>query len=575
MARSTPLMMLTNVLCSIVVLTTLYSSENMLFFFAWATALLSMVVTSVVHSFKKKNRKSGIVSVSRRAYDKATRAASLLAIIWACLPLMIYADTSLDDRIILVAVICGMMGGGALALYMVPKAMFHWVGILTLGCMGSLIIAGTDGSFGVLALLVIYSAAICNAGHSIAEQFAFNVIAEIELTEKSDTISLLLKDFSENASDWLWEIDETGRVIMGNEGFKRALRTELISLNPLDYSGSLAGNNKHAMNLRSLKVIKQHFSSQTSFRDILVSSSSNDKNAWVNLSGKPKYDAKGVFKGFQGVASDVTDAKLAEERIAYLAHNDALTGLVNRENFHNAISLMANDKTREEPWSILYLDLDGFKPVNDTMGHAAGDELLMEVAKRLRGSVGDEDIVARLGGDEFAILSKTSGTVSATTLQAEKLIEALHEPYEVSGKKVEVGASIGIALADREGIDANELLNNADLALYRAKAEGKGIYRFYKHEMDEIIKERRALESDLKKALKNDELSIMYQPLVRAGDFRVVGFEALTRWKHPTRGYVPPSEFIPIAEKAGIIVDIGDWVINEACRQAAIWPSPP
>ena len=367
---------------------------------------------------------------------------------------------------------------------------------------------------------------------------------------------------------------KTGVLLLAAMGFRQALRTELISLNPLDYSGNLAGNTKHAINLRSLKVIKQHFSSQTSFRDILVSSSSNDKNAWVNLSGKPKYDGKGVFTGFQGVASDVTDAKLAEERIAYLAHNDALTGLVNRENFHNAIAAMSEDIARENPWSILYLDLDGFKPVNDTMGHAAGDELLMDVAKRLRGSVGEEDIVARLGGDEFAVLSKSSGTVSATTLQAEKLIEALHEPYEVFGKKVEVGASIGIALADKAGIDANELLNNADLALYRAKAEGKGIYRFYKHEMDEIIKERRALESDLKKALKNDELSIMYQPLVRSADFRVVGFEALTRWKHPIRGYVPPSDFIPIAEKAGIIVDIGDWVISEACRQAAIWPSP-
>ncbi|MEO0911107.1 MAG: hypothetical protein AAFX96_12480, partial [Pseudomonadota bacterium] len=340
---------------ALICLATLYSSENMLFFVAWGAALLSMVVTSMVHSLRRKNRKSGTVSVSQRAYDKATKAASLLAIIWACLPLVIYADTSLDDRIILVAVICGMMGGGALALYMVPRAMFHWVGILTLGCMGSLIGVGTDGSFGVLALLLIYSAAICTAGHSIAEQFAFNVIAEFELTEKSDTIGLLLKDFSENASDWLWEIDETGRVIMGEEGFSRALRTELISLNPLDYSGSLAGNTKHAINLRSLKVIKQHFSSQTSFRDILVSSSSNDKNAWVNLSGKPKYDSKGIFKGFQGVASDVTDAKLAEERIAYLAHNDALTGLVNRENFHNAISMMADDRSREEPWSIIYL----------------------------------------------------------------------------------------------------------------------------------------------------------------------------------------------------------------------------
>ncbi len=233
---------------------------------------------------------------------------------------------------------------------------------------------------------------------------------------------------------------------------------------------------------------------------------------------------------------------------------------------------LLNSHEENNQWSIFYLDLDGFKAVNDTHGHAMGDKLLGEVAKSLKRVVDDRDIVARLGGDEFAILCKSAGTVQSVSNLAEVILEAISKPCRIDGVLLDIGISIGITLRNRDGSDAHSLLHNADLALYRAKAEGRGTYRLYEHHIDEIVKERRNLEVDLKNALKNGELSLSYQPLVAARETKTVSFEALVRWTHPDRGPVPPSDFIPIAESMGIIVEIGDWVLHQACLEAVTWP---
>ncbi len=290
------------------------------------------------------------------------------------------------------------------------------------------------------------------------------------------------------------------------------------------------------------------------------------------MSGKPLYNQKKEFIGFRGVASDITEKKHTEERIAYLAHNDALTGLVNRANFAKALDEMVSDSTKNKQWSIFYLDLDGFKIVNDIHGHSMGDRLLGEVAKSLKKVVPDRDIVARLGGDEFAILCKSAGTVQSVSSLAETILNALSQPYLLDSVKLYIGVSIGITLRSRDGSDAHTLMNNADLALYRAKAEGRGVFRLYEHHMDEIVKERRSLEINLKSALNNGELSLAYQPLISAKDTKTVSFETLARWNHPHRRPIPPSDFIPIAESLGIIAEIGDWVLHRACIEAVKWP---
>ncbi len=271
---------------------------------------------------------------------------------------------------------------------------------------------------------------------------------------------------------------------------------------------------------------------------------------------------------------DVTERKHAEARIAYMAHHDALTDLPNRVLFHERLNeLLGRVRRRGESLAVHCLDLDHFKGVNDTLGHPIGDELLKAVAQRLGKCLRDSDMVARLGGDEFAVVQfPLAGPHEASTL-ATTLIEVVSKPYEVHGHEFVVGASIGIALAPGDGDAGDMLLRNADMALYRAKAEGRGTAHFFEPEMDRRIQARRLLELDLRKAFANGEFELFYQPLINLNANAVSGFEALLRWRHPERGMIAPMEFIPLAEEIGLIVPLGEWVLRKACTEAMRWPS--
>lgn len=273
--------------------------------------------------------------------------------------------------------------------------------------------------------------------------------------------------------------------------------------------------------------------------------------------------------GFVRTFTDITQRKAAEAEVARLARHDILTGLPNRGLFREYLDArLADIAVRGGTGSVLYLDLDGFKGVNDTLGHQAGDNLLRSVADRLRSAVGD-GVVARLGGDEFAVLL-TGDRAEAIDI-AERLIGLFETPLWVGEQRIAVGLSVGIALAPEHGTSAECLYRRADLALYRAKAEGRGTYRVFASDMDEEAEERRVLESDLRQALADDALSLHYQPQVDGASGMLVGFEALVRWTHPVRGQIPPSVFVPLAEETGLIIALGDWVLREACREAATW----
>lgn len=262
----------------------------------------------------------------------------------------------------------------------------------------------------------------------------------------------------------------------------------------------------------------------------------------------------------------------ALEGLRHLAHHDTLTGLPNRMQFHDTLTRALLDNRRRGHFAVLCLDLDRFKAVNDTLGHPIGDALLIEVAARLRECVRGADTVARLGGDEFAVLQETYDAAVNSDLLAKRIIDALSRPYLVEGHHIVVGASVGIALHHQGGAGADELLKQADMALYRSKDAGRGKASFFTPEMDETLQERRALETDLRAALANDEFELHYQPIVDLKTNRPVAFEALLRWNHPVRGRVGPDEFIPLAEETGEITAIGAWVLRTACRDAASWP---
>ena len=272
---------------------------------------------------------------------------------------------------------------------------------------------------------------------------------------------------------------------------------------------------------------------------------------------------------------DISERKEAAARIAHLAYHDALTGLPNRAVYADHLARgVEKAKAQKAPVAVLCIDLDGFKAVNDRYGHPAGDELLVEAAHRLRGVVRGNELVARLGGDEFAVVQEGGSQPTHAGLLSERIIEALKQPFAIDGQNVRISASIGVAVYPADADTPSDLIKNADMALYRAKAEGRGLTRFYEAAMDEALRQRRQLEADLSEAIRREELKVHYQPLAELDSGRITGFEALLRWDHPRLGPISPEMFIRLAEESGLIIKLGEWVLRAACGEAARWEPP-
>ena len=278
--------------------------------------------------------------------------------------------------------------------------------------------------------------------------------------------------------------------------------------------------------------------------------------------------------GWVATHEDITERTRAEEKIRHMARHDGLTGLANRAAFQDEMEMALKRARRGQMISVLCLDLDHFKNVNDTLGHQVGDKLLCSVASRLRASVREVDVIARLGGDEFAVLQAAIDKPEAAGSFAQRIITAINQPYDLDGHQVVTSTSVGIAIGPNDGTSTEVLLRNADMALYRAKSDGRSTFCYFEPQMDEQLQARRLLEVDLRNAVANEEFRLYFQPQVDAATEEVTGCEALLRWMSPTRGLVPPGDFIPLAEEIGLIVPIGEWVLREACREAAAWEKP-
>ena len=328
---------------------------------------------------------------------------------------------------------------------------------------------------------------------------------------------------------------------------------------------------------RAISLTKEHFESRTVTYECEHRLRRKDGDwGWVLSRGKVvRRTADGRPLRIVGTHIDINARKAAEQRIAYMARHDALTDLPNRVLFRDRLEQRLAEVARDGgTCAVFCLDLDRFKAVNDSLGHPAGDALLREVAARLRAMLGPDDVLARLGGDEFAIVVHDADSMPRLSELGQRLSAATSRPVAIGEQQVEVGVSIGIALAPDHGRDADTLFRRADLAMYRAKAEGRDRVRWFEPAMDQEAGERRQLQQDLQRAVVQDEFTLHYQPQVRCATGEIIGFEALVRWRHPTQGIVPPARFIPLAEESGLILGLGAWVLRAACAEAARWTHP-
>lgn len=309
------------------------------------------------------------------------------------------------------------------------------------------------------------------------------------------------------------------------------------------------------------------------FRDLeLCRLDEQGNKIWWSVSGEPMFAEDGSFKGYRGVGKDITGRKENEARIHHLAHHDGLTGLPNRVMFGETLALaMAQSKRHQRKLAVLFIDLDRFKAINDTLGHQAGDMLLREVAARLKSILRSDDVIARLGGDEFVVLLQEIEDPLQVATVCRKILSAAVKPVMVKGHECRVTASVGISMYPADAQDEQGLMRNADIAMYRAKEEGKNNFKFYSERINRHSLESMALETCLRRALERREFSLHYQAKCNLQTGRITGVEALLRWRHPELGLVPPMEFLSIAEQTGLILPIGRWVLNAACAQSVAW----
>ncbi|MET0250016.1 MAG: EAL domain-containing protein, partial [Sphingobium sp.] len=313
-------------------------------------------------------------------------------------------------------------------------------------------------------------------------------------------------------------------------------------------------------------------SARTGFTDIPVRAAMPGEERWWSVSGQPAFNEYDQFQGFRGSGTDLTEMRRSQAEVTRLAQYDSLTGLANRVQMLRSLEqAVAGVRGQPGDCSLLMLDLDRFKSVNDTLGHPAGDALLRQVSQRLQRVVGEQGLVGRQGGDEFKVLLPGRHDPAQLTMLAQAIIASLAQPYMIEGTSVVIGVSIGISSCPQDGKTADALIRNADLALYAAKGDGRGVHRFYSSEMHADAEDRRRLEEDLREALAGNRLHLVYQPVVSSKTERITGYEALLRWNHPVRGPISPAVFIPIAEDTGLIGPIGDWVLRTACHDAAQW----
>lgn len=537
------------------------SVTNLILIWAASMTVILAYIGACYHF--AKSRDSNTLSAEKRKAG-ILRGAGVLGAMWGILALLTIPFLSGFELTAISVLITGVMFGGVIMIGRVPQVAVAFILPITIGVLVGLQILQDPGTLVLSFLMLIYSGLLYFTSKLAANEFVLQQVVKTALQEQTEVIGLLLHDFEESTSDWLWMTDARCMFIPVPSHNDETAGKQNTNMVGKSFQSILKDSSSSEEFLASL-------SKQAPFRDVTVAVTINGEIQWWSITGKPLF-SHGEFMGYRGVATDVTQAKAAEDRLEFLAHFDALTKLPNRSHLADRLRSISNSSsTVDDQFVLVWLDLDNFKWVNDTLGHHAGDEVLKLVSDRMKIYFDDEGFVARISGDEFAVIFKYADHCDLVD-RMDDFITKMSTPYEVWGSSVLCRASMGAKVLPSSAFDVNEMLKHADLALYSSKEREKGAWTLFDRKLEEKARSLREMEVDLNIAIERNELRLFFQPIVDSVTREVVACETLIRWQHPRRGLISPIEFIKFAEDSGLITRMGDWVLREALKEARYLP---
>lgn len=567
MIRITNVIILSNVLNIIAILGLFFQYGQTHFLIAWSVCGL---IINIGAWFKYRHflRINPQRRSNRRAIADFTRVAICNGVLWGLAPIVVLSTADVQGQMVMGIISAGMMFAGGFLLSRIPMAAIYYIIPTGLG-MATALMLQTGTNYAILSILLLYYLVVLMVAVAWTNrQFVEQYLGRTAIQEQSQLIRLLLRDFEESTSDCLWQTDASG-ILKDIPGVGEDSEPVWSSNGLFPRGAVFVDIFDHGEARQALEIALQE---RAPFRDIVVPVLQADGDlCWWSVTGKPVIEQE-TFLGFRGVAADVTQSKKIEDRIAHMAHFDGLTGLPNRITLQESLDVALRRSVAPPVCrALLMLDLDGFKWVNDTLGHPAGDELLRQVAARIRSHASPTDVVARLGGDEFAMVIERP-SVHALHGFLDQFCAEMSELYDVWGSTANCSASIGVRVFDPAIRDSRTMFRQADLALYQAKHLGKAKWCLFDEDIELRAEARLNMQEELQRAIERNELRIHFQPIVDANTRETVACETLLRWQHPERGLVYPGEFIEHAEENGLITRMGEWVIRAALAEAERLP---
>ncbi len=559
-----------SIMAGSVIVATLGKTASTMLLLGWFGLVL--LVSGMLAFPNLRQRHSSMATASMFELHRESLSLVAAGICWTALPLVLGISGQGEQVLTVWTVATALMGTATFALSAVPLATSAFVAIVGGGLVWMMHKLGMNL---IAATAAIYTGALISACVANGRTLLLHKFNQLALQEKSEVVSLLLREYEDSGGDWMWQTDASRCLSHVSPRFAIALGVEPKELDTKPLLQILAGDAWQGGNFSAgLRDLAEKMKNRESFSDLVLPVQINEVTHWWELSASPRFDESGVYLGFRGVGSDVTDARRSADKINRMARYDTLTGLPNRLLINETLGEAMSDADR---WrgrcGFMMIDLDRFKAVNDTLGHPIGDRLLTRVSERLKSIMSDNELCGRLGGDEFAVVVKDANDPARLAKLAQSIIDEVSRPYEVDHHTIYIGASVGTALGPRDGRTVEMLIRSADLALYRSKDRGGNTFHAYEPQLHSHAEERRVIEIALRKALERNEFQVHYQPVVNAKTGTVESFEALLRWHNPELGNVSPAKFVPIAEDARLIGAIGEWVLRTACSEAASWPS--